>query len=188
MALIEVTMTTFPIDAVRARFPALHVTDGGRPRLYFDAPGGTQMCDAAITAMTDHLARGTANAGGAFTTSRGVGALVEEAQRAAADLLNAQPHEIAFGPNMTSLTFAVKHDTRPESAMGFAPVLVGGSAIIRLAPQAPVSQSMTLIAESDVVADGQASNHPFGGYVGAFVFNTTLLALTVNIAAGLFGR
>jgi len=87
---------------------------------------------------------------------------------------------LAPGITSTSLTFTVKHDTRPESAMGFAPVLVGGSAIVRLAPQAPVSQSMTLIAESDVVADGQASNHPFGGYVGAYVFNTTGAGQTIT--------
>lgn len=54
---------TFPIDAVRAQFPALAVTDAGRPRIYFDAPGGTQVCAPAIAAMTAHLAGGTANSG-----------------------------------------------------------------------------------------------------------------------------
>ena len=45
----------FPIDAVRARFPALAVTDNGQPRAYFDAPGGTQACAPAIAAMVAHL-------------------------------------------------------------------------------------------------------------------------------------
>jgi cysteine desulfurase family protein (TIGR01976 family) len=98
---------TFPIDAVRARFPALAVTDDGRPRIYFDAPGGTQACADAIAAMTVHLAGGTANAGGHFATSVATDATTRAAHAAMADLLGAEPGEIAFGPNMTSLTLAL---------------------------------------------------------------------------------
>jgi cysteine desulfurase family protein (TIGR01976 family) len=98
---------TFPIDAVRASFPALAVTDGGRPRAYFDAPGGTQVCAHAIRAMVAHLESGTANAGGAFATSVATDALSVTAHRAMADLLGGDPGEIAFGPNMTSLTLAL---------------------------------------------------------------------------------
>ena len=98
---------SFPIDAVRARFPALHIIDDGMSRVYFDAPGGTQACSDAIAAMAAHLSGGTANAGGAFATSRATDAMSAQAHAAAADLLNAHPDEIAFGPNMTTLTFAV---------------------------------------------------------------------------------
>ena len=94
----------FPIEAVRARFPALDV---GRDRIYFDAPGGTQICQPAIDRMVAHLTSGTANSGGAFVTSRETDALSEQAHQAMADLLGADPGEIAFGPNMTSLTFAL---------------------------------------------------------------------------------
>lgn len=97
----------FPIDDVRARFPALDVKDDGRARIYFDAPGGTQICQDAIDGMVAHLKAGTANSGGAFVTSRETDALSEAAHRAAADLLRAEPGEIAFGPNMTSLTLAL---------------------------------------------------------------------------------
>ena len=97
----------FPIDAVRAQFPALGVTDGGIPRVYFDAPGGTQVCRSAIAAMVEHLEGGTANAGGAFATSIGTDALSADAHAAVADLLGAKPGEIAFGANMTSLTLAL---------------------------------------------------------------------------------
>ena len=98
---------SFPVDAVRAQFPALSRTDAGRPRVYFDAPGGTQVCAAAIDAMTAHLTGGTANSGGAFASSVATDAASAAAHVAMADLLGAEPHEIAFGPNMTSLTFAV---------------------------------------------------------------------------------
>lgn len=100
-------MTDFPIDAIRARFPALGLTDDGVARVYFDAPGGTQTCSDAIDAMAAHLRGGTANSGGGFVTSRETDAIVEAAHAAMADLLGADPAEIAFGPNMTSLTFAV---------------------------------------------------------------------------------
>ncbi len=96
----------FPIEAVRGRFPALGVTDDGRPRVYFDAPGGTQICQDAIDGMVAHLRSGTANSGGDFVTSRETDALSEAAHQSMADLLGAEPGEIAFGANMTSLTFA----------------------------------------------------------------------------------
>jgi cysteine desulfurase family protein (TIGR01976 family) len=97
----------FPIDAVRARFPALTVTDDGRPRIYFDAPGGTQACDAAIAGIVQHLQTGTANAGGAFASSVDTDRLSAAAHAAMGDLLGAPASEIAFGPNMTSQTLAV---------------------------------------------------------------------------------
>ena len=104
-ARVEDTMT-FPIDAVRSRFPALSVTDDGRPRIYLDAPGGTQVCLDAIEAMRRHLTGGTANSGGVFATSRSVDDLSRTAHEAVAELIGARVDEVAFGPNMTSLTFA----------------------------------------------------------------------------------
>ena len=108
----------FPIDAVRARFPALARTDDGQARVYFDAPGGTQICRDAIDRMVEHLKAGTANSGGAFVTSRETDALSEAAHDAMADLLGAEPGEIAFGPNMTSLTLAVSRALAREWAAG----------------------------------------------------------------------
>ncbi len=92
----------FPIDAVRGQFPALRYD-----RVYFDAPGGTQVCAPAIRAMVAHLERGTANTGGAFVTSVETDALSDKAHAAMAELLGGRPAEIAFGANMTSLTMTV---------------------------------------------------------------------------------
>jgi cysteine desulfurase family protein (TIGR01976 family) len=100
-------MTSFPINEVRAQFPALARTDGGAPRIYFDAPGGTQACRPAIAAMARHLEEGSANSGGAFPTSIETDALSQAAHEAAADLLGAEAGDIAFGPNMTTLTLSV---------------------------------------------------------------------------------
>jgi cysteine desulfurase family protein (TIGR01976 family) len=95
------------LAAIRAEFPALSVTDGTRPRIYFDAPGGTQVCRRAIHGMVRHLEGGTANSGGAFATAIATDALAEEAHEAMADLLGGHSSEIAFGQNMTTLTLAL---------------------------------------------------------------------------------
>jgi len=135
---------TFPIDAVRSRFPALAVTDHGRPRIYFDAPGGTQVCSEAIEAMRRHLIEGTANAGGAFATSRAVDTLSRDAHRAVADLIGADPDEVAFGPNMTSLTFAVSRALAREWEKGDELVLT------RLDHDANVSPWLAVAEDRDL--------------------------------------
>ncbi len=108
----------FPIDAVRARFPALSHSTTGAARAYFDAPGGTQMCGQSIAAMAAHLSGGTANAGGVFETSVATDALSAAAHAALADLLGGAPDEIAIGPNMTSLTLAVSRSLARDWAPG----------------------------------------------------------------------
>ena len=94
------------VETIRAEFPALHVRDGDRPRIYLDAPGGTQVCGRAIRRMVAHMEGGTANSGGAFATSVATDALSRAAHEAMADLLGGEAGEIAFGPNMTSLTLS----------------------------------------------------------------------------------
>lgn len=99
---------TYHVDAVRELFPALCVTDEGRPRVYFDNPAGTQVPQTVVDRMSDCLLNHNANLGGHFVTSRGADAVVNEAHLAMADLLNAAtPDEIIFGQNMTTLTLNV---------------------------------------------------------------------------------
>jgi len=98
---------TFDIEAIRVEFPALRVRDGDRARIYFDAPGGTQICRRAISRMVAHLESGTANSGEPFATSVATDALSRSAHEAVADLLGGTADEIAFGPNMTTLTLSV---------------------------------------------------------------------------------
>jgi cysteine desulfurase family protein (TIGR01976 family) len=86
----------------RDRFPGLA---DGWARL--DGPGGTQMVDAAIDAMTDWMRSGrTANEGGAFPHARASEEVVEGARAAVARMLGADEHGVAFGPSMTALTMA----------------------------------------------------------------------------------
>jgi cysteine desulfurase family protein (TIGR01976 family) len=101
-------MTTFDVEALRRRFPALAIEQDGRPIALFDGPGGTQVPDSVIEAIATYYRTSNANHDGAFLTSRRSDASVDEAHRAIADLLGAaDASEIKFGANMTSLTFHV---------------------------------------------------------------------------------
>lgn len=106
---------TLDVAALRARFPALSLTVDGRPLVYFDGPGGTQVPGTVIEAVARYYRESNANHGGAFVTSRRSDAVVDEAHAAMADLLGAgSADEIKFGPNMTTLTF---HASRSVGAL-----------------------------------------------------------------------
>lgn len=102
-----VSPMTLDPATIRTRFPALTRRVGGRPAVFADGPGGTQVPLEVIDALGAHLTGGTANLGGAFVTSRRAEEVVAGARRAVADLLGCRPGEVMFGQNMTSLTFAV---------------------------------------------------------------------------------
>ena len=96
------------VAALRERFPALAMEQDGRPVVFLDGPGGTQVPVSVIEAVAHYLRATNANAGGAFATSRDSDACLAEAHRALADLLGAaSPQQVKFGPNMTTLTFAL---------------------------------------------------------------------------------
>ena len=109
-----------PLDltAIRRHFPALHEQFNGKPAIFFDNPGGTQVPHVVISAMTDYLTRRNANGGGAFATSQRTDVTVAEARQAAADFLNATPDEIIFGNNMTSLAFQLSRTMVGEFGPG----------------------------------------------------------------------
>ncbi|HKE54076.1 MAG TPA: cysteine desulfurase-like protein [Actinomycetota bacterium] len=95
------------LSAAAARFPGLGRTQDGRRVVFADAPGGSQVPDSVVEAIASYLRRSNANAHGSFATSQETDGVVEEAHRAAADLLNADPDEVVFGPNATTLLFAM---------------------------------------------------------------------------------
>ena len=98
------------IDAIRSRFPSLRRPGpGGAPVAWLDGPAGTQVVDTCLRAINDYLLASNANHGGAFAASHET----DDARRttcalAMADLLGAtDPDEVSFGPNMTTITFAL---------------------------------------------------------------------------------
>jgi cysteine desulfurase family protein (TIGR01976 family) len=94
-----------PVEAIRAEFPALARSHHGELVAYFDGPGGTQVPRAVVEAMNDYLYHHNANTHWAYPTSAETDAAIEAARQVLADFLLATPAEIAFGLNMTSLTY-----------------------------------------------------------------------------------
>ncbi|HET6893092.1 MAG TPA: cysteine desulfurase-like protein [Pyrinomonadaceae bacterium] len=94
-----------PVSEIRNYFPALERLHEQYPVAYFDGPGGTQVPRPVVEAMVEYLYHHNANTHWAYPTSEETDAAIESAREACADFLNASPTEIAFGANMTTLTF-----------------------------------------------------------------------------------
>jgi len=99
--------TSFDIAWVRAQFPSLAQTVNGHPVAFLDGPGGTQVPQRVMNAIHEYLTQSNANTGGAYVTSRRTDAMIAGARAAMADFLGSDADEIVFGPNMTTLTFAL---------------------------------------------------------------------------------
>ncbi len=99
--------TALDLAWVRSQFPALAQSVTGQPAVFLDGPGGTQVPQRVIDAIADYLAHNNANSGGAYATSRNTDRMIAEARLAMGDFLNCDADEIVFGPNMTTLTFAM---------------------------------------------------------------------------------
>jgi cysteine desulfurase family protein (TIGR01976 family) len=110
--------TALDLTWVRSQFPALAQTVSGHPAVFLDGPGGTQVPQQVIDAIADYLSRNNANTGGAYQTSRNTDRMIAEARSAMADFLNCDANEIVFGPNMTTLTFAMSRAIGRELAPG----------------------------------------------------------------------
>jgi cysteine desulfurase family protein (TIGR01976 family) len=106
------------LDWVRQQFPSLRQTVNGQPAVFFDAPGGTQVPQRVIDAISEYLSKWSANLGGAFLTSQRSELIVEQAHQAMADFFNCAPDEVIFGANMTTLTFALSRAIGRELKSG----------------------------------------------------------------------
>jgi cysteine desulfurase family protein (TIGR01976 family) len=107
-----------PLEWVRAQFPSLARTVNGNPVSYLDGPGGTQVSQRVIDAIAEYLRGHNANTGGAYATSRETDEMIAGARAAIADLLACERDEIVFGPNMTSLTYALSRAIGREIGSG----------------------------------------------------------------------
>jgi cysteine desulfurase family protein (TIGR01976 family) len=136
------------LDDVRARFPALGATTrDGLPVVHADAPGGTQVPQQVIDAMSDYLRTGSANAHGAFATSRATDRLCATVRGQAAAFVGGWPDGIVFGPNMTTLTLHV--------ADALAGTVVAGDRIVctRLDHDANVAPWLVLAERTGATVD-----------------------------------
>src|SRR5215470_6557610 len=101
------TVPALDITTIRSHFPALSQKINGQPAVFFDGPGGTQVPQSVIDAISGYLQTNNANTCGAYATSRNTDAIIAAARSAMADFFNCESTEVVFGANMTSLTFAM---------------------------------------------------------------------------------
>jgi cysteine desulfurase family protein (TIGR01976 family) len=96
------SIVALDVEAIRARYSALR-----QPLAFFDGPGGTQVPDEVIDAVSRYYRESNANVSGPYETSRRTEALVAQARLTAAEFLGCTPDEAIFGANMTTLAFAL---------------------------------------------------------------------------------
>ena len=176
----QATPTALDLSWVRSQFPSLAQTVNGQPAVFLDGPGGTQVPQRVIDAISSYLSRDNANTGGAYQTSRDTDRMIAEARAAMADFLNCDSDEIVFGPNMTTLTYAMSRAIGRELGPGdeivvtlldhdanFAPwkALEEGGVTIRAACFNPADCTLDMddlaskiTSRTRVVAAGYASN------------------------------
>jgi len=109
-----------PLDLTwaRSQFPSLAQTVNGQPAVFLDGPGGTQVPQRVIDAISDYLTHDNANTGGAYQTSRNTERMIAEARAAMADFLNCDAEEIVLGASMTALTYAMSRSIGRELGPG----------------------------------------------------------------------
>ncbi|HXW62052.1 MAG TPA: cysteine desulfurase-like protein [Candidatus Acidoferrales bacterium] len=110
--------TAFDLAWVRSQFPALELAVNGHPAAFLDGPAGTQVSRRVIDAVRDYYEQANANTCGAFLTSRRSDQMIASARAAMADFFNCSADELFFGPNMTTLTFALARAVGRELERG----------------------------------------------------------------------
>jgi cysteine desulfurase family protein (TIGR01976 family) len=110
--------TALDLNWVRSQFPSLSQTVNGQAAIFLDGPGGTQVPQRVVEAISDYLRCNNANTGGAYATSRNTDAMIAATRTAMGDFLDCTPDEIVFGPNMTSLTYAMSRSIGTELKPG----------------------------------------------------------------------
>ncbi len=114
----QATSTTLDLTWVRSQFPSLAQKVNGQPAVFLDGPGGTQVPQRVIEAISDYLAHNNANTGGAYHTSRNTDRMIAETRAAMGDFLNCDADEVVIGPNMTTLAYAMSRAIGRELGPG----------------------------------------------------------------------
>jgi selenocysteine lyase/cysteine desulfurase len=164
------------VFVLRAEFPALQQTAAGRPLIFFDGPGGTQVHGFVIEAMARYLTEANSNAGGAFLFSRRTDETVVAARRALADFLNAErSDEIVFGPNMTTLTFNISRAIGRTLAPGDEIVVTRLDHDANIAPWLALQERGVVVRHVDF--DAADCTLDMAGLEAAITLRTRLVAV-----------
>jgi len=146
-------MSTIDVAWARGQFPALGQHVNGQPIVFFDGPGGTQVPQSVIDAISQYLATSNANTHGHFPTSARTDETVAAARAAMADLLGCDSEEVVFGPNMTALTFAISRSIGRDIGPGDEIVLTVLDHDANYAPWKALEQRGAVVHTVDINVD-----------------------------------
>ena len=142
------------VAAIRSQFPALAARAA-----FFDGPGGSQVPQRVIEAMTAYLRGSNANLGGAFASSRRSDEVMERGRAAAADFTGGHPEGIAFGANMTTLNFQLAHAVARTLEAGDEIVVTALDHDANVSPWLLVAQDHDLVVRTSPLRAAGATPH-----------------------------
>src|SRR3954454_13816320 len=103
MSTVQTAAPALDLTYVRSQFPSLAQTVNGHPAAFLDRPGGTQVPQRVIDAISNYLTRDNSNTSGAYATGGRSDGMIAEARSAMAGFLHCAADEVAFCGNMSSL-------------------------------------------------------------------------------------
>jgi cysteine desulfurase family protein (TIGR01976 family) len=141
-----------PLDLawVRAQFPSLKHMVNGQPAAFLDGPAGTQVPQRVIDAVRDYYEQSNANTCGAFAASRRSDAILASAHAAMADFLGCSADEVYFGPNMTTLTFALARAIGRDLQSGDEIVVTTLDHDANVAPWRALQEKGIVVRQADI--------------------------------------
>ena len=143
-------MPMLDVPWVRSQFPALDLEVNDKPAVFLDGPGGTQVPNRVIEAIKDYLVNANANTHGAFLTARRTEEMLAEAHAAVADLLGCNAREVVFGPNMTTLTFALSRSIGRDIRAGDEIIVTQLDHDANVAPWKALKERGAVIRAADI--------------------------------------
>jgi cysteine desulfurase family protein (TIGR01976 family) len=135
-----VSTIAYDVEAVRARFSSLR-----SGLAFFDGPGGTQVPDSVIEAVSTYFRESNANVGGPYGTSIRTEALIERAHETAARFLGCDDETITFGANMTTLSFALTRTVARKFRAGDEIVVTGLDHDANVSPWLELAHDLGLV-------------------------------------------
>src|SRR3954470_13892500 len=142
------TTVQFSVDAARARFSSLRSGFA-----FFDAPGGTQVPDEVGEAVVAALRDASGNLGAPYATGERVAAILDQAKAAGAAFLGCGSDEVAFGTNMTTLSFALSRAYARELREGDEIVVTRLDHDANVAPWVELAEDRGLVVRLADVRD-----------------------------------
>jgi len=167
-------METQFVEYIRQQFPALEIRVNGFPAAFLDGPGGYQVPNRVIDAVRDYLVNRNANAGGAFLTSRRSDETLKTARQAFADFFNCREAEVAFGTNMTTLSFFLAQALMREMKAGDKVLITEMDHDANRAPWLELQERG--IAVEDVAVDANSCTLDWDDYRRKLTGNTRVVA------------